>query len=92
MTPTMQATQGAETTPLSDEAILGIEPETSASAAQAESPDAIEAEFASSGANDARDDDGGAASGEAAVRGAARALRPREIDYARTSDDDIFAM
>ncbi|MGB6198066.1 MAG: hypothetical protein WBF35_00830, partial [Candidatus Acidiferrales bacterium] len=33
-----------------------------------------------------------AASGEAAGRGSARALRPREIDYARTSDDDIFSM
>jgi hypothetical protein len=39
-----------------------------------------------------RVDVGGAASGEAAARGAARTLRPREIDYARTSDDDIFAM
>jgi hypothetical protein len=39
-----------------------------------------------------RVDVGGAASGEAASRGAARAIRPREIDYARTSDDDIFAM
>jgi hypothetical protein len=39
-----------------------------------------------------RVDVGGADSGEAAARGAARALRPREIDYARTSDDDIFAM
>jgi hypothetical protein len=39
-----------------------------------------------------RVDVGAAASGDAAGRGAARALRPREIDYARTSDDDIFAM
>jgi hypothetical protein len=39
-----------------------------------------------------RVDVGGAASGEAAARGATRTLRPREIDYARTSDDDIFAM
>jgi hypothetical protein len=39
-----------------------------------------------------RVDVGSAASGDAAGRGAARALRPREIDYARTSDDDIFAM
>jgi hypothetical protein len=39
-----------------------------------------------------RVDVGGAASGDGAARGAARALRPREIDYARTSDDDIFSM
>jgi hypothetical protein len=39
-----------------------------------------------------RVDVGGAASGDAAARSAGRPLRPREIDYARTSDDDIFAM
>jgi hypothetical protein len=39
-----------------------------------------------------RVDVGGAASGDAAGRGSARPLRAREIDYARTSDDDIFAM
>jgi hypothetical protein len=39
-----------------------------------------------------RVDVGSAASGDAAGRGSTRPLRPREIDYARTSDDDIFAM
>jgi hypothetical protein len=39
-----------------------------------------------------RVDVGGAASGDPAARSAGRPLRPREIDYARTSDDDIFAM
>ena len=39
-----------------------------------------------------RVDVGGASSGDAASRGAGRPLKPRDIDYARTSDDDIFAM
>jgi hypothetical protein len=39
-----------------------------------------------------RVDVGSAASGDAAALSAGRPLKPREIDYARTSDDDIFAM
>jgi hypothetical protein len=67
VTPTMQATQGAETTPLSDEAILGIDADGAAGDGEY-SPDAIdalEAELASAGMNDARDDanDDGAANG-----------------------------
>ncbi|MGB6545904.1 MAG: hypothetical protein WBE97_09810, partial [Candidatus Acidiferrales bacterium] len=59
MTPTMQAAPPVESASLSDEAILGIEPESSSASNGVDSQNAsraIEAEFASSGANDIRDE------------------------------------